>query len=133
VLGADVLSQGGDTTYSTVAREGRKFKIGLVAITQLTSVIPTTVLANLNTNIIFGNEMASERNAIISSAAQDLKEDYATIGSLDKGEAIVSSIFTKFAIPIQVPLFDDYVAEYPSRDTSEDKHDIHLKPNRRVV
>ena len=77
--------------------------------------------------------MASERNAIISSAAQDLKEDYATIGSLDKGEAIVSSIFTKFAIPIQVPLFDDYVAEYPSRDTSEDKHDIHLKPNRRVV
>lgn len=133
VLGADVLSQGGDTTYSTVAREGRKFKIGLVAITQLTSVIPTTVLANLNTKIIFGNEMARERNAIISSAAQDLKEDYATIGSLDKGEAIVSSIFTKFAIPIQVPLFDDYVAEYPSRGTPEDKHDIHLKPNRRVV
>ena len=32
-----------------------------------------------------------------------------TIGSLDTGEAIVSSIFTKFAIPIKVPLFDEYV------------------------
>lgn len=132
VLGADVLSSRGDTTYSTVAREGRKFKIGLVAITQLTSVIPNTVLANLNTKIIFGNEMASERNAIISSAAQDLKDDYVTIGSLDKGEAIVSSIFTKFAVPIQVPRFEDYVAEYGSVNEPEDKHDIHKKHTRLV-
>jgi DNA helicase HerA-like ATPase len=127
-----VLSRRGDTTYSTVAREGRKFKIGLVAITQLTSVIPTTVLANLNTKIIFGNEMASERNAIISSAAQDLKEDYVTIGSLDKGEAIVSSIFTKFAIPIQVPLFDEYVAQQAANDL-DDKHDIDKKRKRIIV
>jgi len=132
VLGADVLSSRGDTTYSTVAREGRKFKIGLVAITQLTSVIPNTVLANLNTKIIFGNEMASERNAIISSAAQDLKDDYVTIGSLDKGEAIVSSIFTKFAVPIQVPRFEDYVAEYGAVNEPEDKHDIHKKHTRLV-
>ena len=132
VLGADVLSSRGDTTYSTVAREGRKFKIGLVAITQLTSVIPNTVLANLNTKIIFGNEMASERNAIISSAAQDLKDDYVTIGSLDRGEAIVSSIFTKFAIPIQVPRFEDYVAEYGAVNEPEDKHDIHKKHTRLV-
>jgi uncharacterized protein len=132
VLGADVLSSRGDTTYSTVAREGRKFKIGLVAITQLTSVIPNTVLANLNTKIIFGNEMASERNAIISSAAQDLKDDYVTIGSLDKGEAIVSSIFTKFAVPIQVPRFEDFVAEYGSVNEPEDKHDIHKKHTRLV-
>jgi len=132
VLGADVLSSRGDTTYSTVAREGRKFKIGLVAITQLTSVIPNTVLANLNTKIIFGNEMASERNAIISSAAQDLKDDYVTIGSLDKGEAIVSSIFTKFAVPIQVPRFEDFVAEYGSVNDPEDKHDIHKKHTRLV-
>jgi DNA helicase HerA-like ATPase len=127
-----VLSSGGDTTYSTVAREGRKFKIGLVAITQLTSVIPNTVLANLNTKIIFGNEMASERNAIISSAAQDLKDDYVTIGSLDKGEAIVSSIFTKFAVPIQVPRFEDYVAECGAVNEPEDKHDIHKKHTRLV-
>jgi hypothetical protein len=112
VLSAEALARQGDNIYSTVAREGRKFKVGLVAITQLTNVIPTTVLANINTKIIFGNEMASERHAIINSAAQDLSEDYVTIGSLDKGEAIVSSIFTTFAIPIQTPLFDDYVQQY---------------------
>ncbi len=109
VLGSDVLASAGDNIYSTVAREGRKFKIGLIAITQLTSVIPRHILTNINTKIILGNEMAAERRAIIDSAAQDLSQDDRTIASLDKGEAIVSSNFTKFAVPIRIPLFENYI------------------------
>ncbi len=109
VLGIDVLQNQGDNIYSTVAREGRKFKIGLLAISQLTSVIPTTILTNMNTKIILGNEMATERHAVINSAAQDLTEDDRAIASLDKGEAILSSIFANFAVPIQIPLFEDYI------------------------
>jgi hypothetical protein len=92
-----------------IAREGRKFRVGLVAITQLASMIPREILANLNTKIILGNEMHAERDAIIGSASQDLSSDSHMIASLDKGEAIVSSVFTKFAIPIQIPLFEDLV------------------------
>ncbi|MDE1863416.1 MAG: ATP-binding protein [Patescibacteria group bacterium] len=110
VLGIDVLEEG-DNIYSTIAREGRKFKIGLTAITQVVSLIPKTILANMNTKIILGNEMSTERSAIISSASQDLSEDDRTIASLDKGEAIISSIFTKFAIPIQVPMFEDFIKD----------------------
>jgi len=117
VLGADTL-QLGDNIYSRIAREGRKFKVGLVAITQLTSVIPRDILTNMNTKIILGTEMANERMALISSAAQDLSDDDRTIASLDKGEAIVSSIFTKFAVPIQIPLFDELVEE---RNPSNEK------------
>jgi hypothetical protein len=73
------------------------------------SVIPIEVLANMNTKIIMGNEMASERNAIIQSAAQDLSQDSRNIASLDIGEAIVSSVFTRFAVPIKVPLFEEVV------------------------
>jgi DNA helicase HerA-like ATPase len=109
VLGSDVLTSLGENIYSTIAREGRKFKVGLIAITQLISLIPRTILANMNTKIILGNEMAVERRAIIDSAAQDLSEDDRTIASLDKGEAIVSSNFTKFAVPIQIPLFENYI------------------------
>ena len=110
VLGSDKLAFG-DNIYSKIAKEGRKFKVGLQAITQLTSVIPRDILTNINTKIILGNEMATERRAIIDSAAQDLADDDRTIASLDKGEAIVTSIFTKFAVPIQIPLFDDLVKE----------------------
>ena len=112
VLGADVLANAGENIYSTVAREGRKFKVGLVAITQLTSLIPRSILANMNTKIILGNEMALERKAIIDSAAQDLSDDSRTIASLDVGEAIVSSNFTKFAVPVQIPLFEEYAENY---------------------
>ncbi len=101
--------RGGRNVFHTIAREGRKFRVGLIAITQLSSMIPREILANMNTKIILGNEMKSEREAIIGSAAQDLSKDGKNIASLDKGEAIVSSIFTKFAVPIKIDLFDDVV------------------------
>jgi len=106
VLGKEVLEKG-PNIFSTIAREGRKFKVGLTAITQLPSLIPREILANMNTKIILGIEMKPERQAIIESAAQDLGEDDRTIASLDTGEAIISSNFSKFAIPIKIPFFED--------------------------
>ena len=53
--------------------------------------------------------MGSERQAIIESAPQDLSQDNRNIASLDKGEALVTSTFTKFAVPIKVPLFKEFV------------------------
>ena len=108
VLGKDVLDKG-NNIFATIAREGRKFKVGLTAITQLPSLIPRQILANMNTKIILGIEMQPERQAIIESAAQDLSTDNRNIASLDKGEAIITSNFSKFAIPIKIPFFDDFV------------------------
>ncbi|MFT4311957.1 MAG: ATP-binding protein [Candidatus Woesearchaeota archaeon] len=105
VLGKDILERGSNI-FSTIAKEGRKFSIGLCAITQLPSQIPKDILANMNTKIILGIEMAPERNAIIESAAQDLREDSRAIASLDKGEAIITSNFTRFAIPVKIPFFE---------------------------
>lgn len=121
VLGKEVLASSGDNIYSTIAREGRKFKVGLIAITQLTSLIPKEILANMNTKIILGNEMAVERHAVIDSAAQDLSSDDRTIASLDVGEAIVSSNFTKFAVPVHIPLFEDYVRDFLDQYSSKSK------------
>ncbi len=108
VLGKEVLEHG-QNIFSTIAREGRKFKVGLTAITQLPSLIPREILANMNTKIILGVEMKPERQAIIDSASQDLSEDDRTIASLDVGEALVTSNFVKFATPVQIPFFDEIV------------------------
>ena len=108
VIGKDVLAKG-NNVFGTIAREGRKFKIGLIAITQLPSLIPREILANINTKVIMGIEMAVEREAIISTTSQDLSEDSKNIASLNKGEAIVSSTFVPFAVPIYCPLFEDVV------------------------
>ena len=108
VLGKEALERGSNI-FSTIAREGRKFKVGLTAITQLPSLIPREILANMNTKIILGIEMKPERTAIIESASQDLSDDDRTIASLDIGEALISSNFSKFAIPVKIPIFDNVV------------------------
>ena len=109
VLGKEVLERG-NNIFSTIAREGRKFQVGICAITQLPSLIPREILANMNTKIILGTEMAAERQAIIESAAQDLSQAQRAIASLDKGEAIITSNFARFALPIKAPLFEDFAA-----------------------
>lgn len=110
VLGKEILKSG-PNIFSTIAREGRKFQVGIVAITQLPSLIPREILANMNTKIILGIEMEPERNAIIESASQDLSKDSRNIASLDRGEALITSNFTKFAIPVSIPLFDkDFIS-----------------------
>ncbi len=119
VLGKEVLEKG-PNIFSTIAREGRKFKIGLTAITQLPSLIPREILANMNTKIILGVEMQPERQAIIESASQDLSSDSRAIAALDKGEAIITSNFTRFAIPIKIPLFE----EYAKNKIKEEKKDL---------
>lgn len=102
VLGKEVLERG-PNIFATIAREGRKFNVGLTAITQLPSLIPKEILANMNTKIILGIESKTERQAIIESASQDLSSDERMIASLDKGEAIVTSSFLSFAMPIKIP------------------------------
>ncbi len=119
VIGKDVLEKGSNM-FSTIAREGRKFKIGLIAITQLPSLIPREVLANINTKIILGMEMSPERQAIIESASQDLSADNRNIAALDKGEAIITSNFTRFAIPVKIPLFADLVKEKKESSVKKD-------------
>ena len=108
VIGIKAL-EAKENVFGKIAREGRKFKIGLIGITQLPSLIPREILANMNTKIILGNEMGPERRTLIESSAQDLSDDSQTIASLDIGEAIITSNFTKFAIPIIIPLFDDLI------------------------
>ncbi len=108
VLGKEIL-EAGPNIFSTIAREGRKFKVGLCAITQLPSLIPREILANINTKIILGIEMKPERQAIIESASQDLSDDDRTIASLDIGEALITSNFARFVTPISIPYFEDVV------------------------
>lgn len=118
VLGKDALERG-QNIFSTISREGRKFKVGLCAITQLPSLIPREILANMNTKIILGIEMATERQAIIESASQDLSQDSRNIASLDKGEAIITSNFARFATPIKVPYFKEYAQQDKERYIQE--------------
>ncbi|OYT31863.1 ATPase [Candidatus Woesearchaeota archaeon ex4484_78] len=122
--------------FSTIAREGRKFKIGLIAITQLPSLIPREILSNMNTKIILGVEMQNERQALINSASQDLSEYSKSISYLDVGEALITSAFTKFAIPIRIPLFEEHVKKHvknkKGKEDNNQEDNAHKEQNKNI-
>lgn len=122
VLGKEVI-ENGRNIFETIAREGRKFKVGLTAITQMPSLIPRDILANMNTKIILGTEMNTERQALIESASQDLSSDNRNLASLNKGEALVTSNFSSFAIPIRIPFFDEEVRKIITERTDTRNND----------
>jgi len=35
---------------------------------------------------------------------------------MDKGEALVTSVFTKFAVPVKIPLFKEFVEKKKGED-----------------
>ncbi len=103
VLGVDAP----ENAYMKLAREGRKFGIGLVAVTQLISVIPEEILANMNTKIYLGMASGKERRAAIDNALHDLSEEEDELLRLDVGEAIVTSTSLGFPVPIRIPFIDE--------------------------
>ena len=125
VLGKEVLEKGRNI-FGIIAKEGRKFKVGLTAITQLPSLIPRDILANMNTKIILGLEMKPERQAIIESASQDLSDDDRNIASLDKGEAIITSNFARFATPVRIPLFEEFAKKSAGKEVKKDFSGIQM-------
>ena len=124
-MGKEILERG-PNIFSTIAREGRKFKVGLTAITQLPSLIPRQILANMNTKIVLGVEMKHERQAIIESASQDLSDDDRNIASLDISETIITSNFARFATPIKIPLFEDFSKITKKEEVKKDFSGIEL-------
>lgn len=110
VLGSEVLSNGVNI-FERIAREGRKFKIGLCAITQMPSLIPPEILSQMNTKIILGLPAPADRMSVVNSAAQNISDEVVEIQMLDKGEAIVTSPFITFPLPVKIFLFEDALKE----------------------
>jgi DNA helicase HerA-like ATPase len=107
VLGASA----GSNIFGTVAREGRKFKVGLCAITQMPSLLPREVLSQMNTKVILGLPAPADRDAVINSSSQEIGDESTEIQMLDTGEAIITSPFVQFPIPVKVDYFNDIIKQ----------------------
>jgi DNA helicase HerA-like ATPase len=118
VLGIDALSEG-TNIFERIAREGRKFKVGLCAITQMPSLLPREILSQMNTKVILGLPAPMDRDAVVNSASQNIADETTEIQMLDKGEAIVTSPFIDFPIPVKISLFDDVLKKDWENDRPE--------------
>jgi DNA helicase HerA-like ATPase len=117
-----VLASGGSSTqiFRECAMEGRKFGVGLCVITQQPKNVDAKVLAQINTFVIMGLGDRGDREIIMGSAKQDLSRMEIEIQTLDRGEAIISTIGIPFPVSTRIHRYEDYIATL----NTEKKRDI---------
>ncbi|HUR77257.1 MAG TPA: ATP-binding protein [Acidimicrobiales bacterium] len=105
-----VLSKANDgdvNVFPRVAREGRKFKVGLVAVTQQPKLVDAELLSQFNTFFILGLADERDRNILKGSAKQDLSALNTEIQTLMPGECLLAGVDTPFAVPAAIHLWSD--------------------------
>jgi hypothetical protein len=98
-----------ENVFPRVAREGRKFKVGLCAISQQPKLIDDELLSQFNTFFILGLADEKDRNILRGSSKQDISDLGPEIQTLMPGEAIVTNLEAPFALPAQVFLYEEYL------------------------
>ncbi len=107
-----VLSSSRDresNVFPRLAREGRKFKVGLCAVTQQPKLLDGELLSQFNTFFVLGLADEKDRTIMRSSSKQDLSALGPEIQTLMPGECLVANLEAPFAVPARVHLFDDVV------------------------
>jgi len=85
-----------------IAREGRKFGVGLCIVSQRPNKLDADILSQCNTQIIMKIVNPSDQEYIrqsVESVTEDIVRD---LPSLSRGEAIVSGSATRVAVPVKI-------------------------------
>lgn len=97
----------GQSVFKDISRQGRKFNIGLLVVSQQVSVLDNVILSQMNTeiNLRLGNER--EIKACIDNASVNISGFESEFRVMARGEAIVTASYRELPLPIRIPLFDD--------------------------
>jgi uncharacterized protein len=111
-----VLAAGKDrdsNVFPRVAREGRKFKVGLCAVTQQPKLLDGELLSQFNTFFILGLADEKDRTILRSSSKQDIAALGPEIQTLMPGECLLANLDAPFAVPAKIHLWADLVRACP--------------------
>jgi DNA helicase HerA-like ATPase len=97
----------GQSVFKDISRQGRKFNIGLLVVSQQVSVLDNVILSQMNTeiNLRLGNER--EIKACIENASVNISGFENEFRVMSRGEAIVTASYRELPLPARIPLFDD--------------------------
>ncbi|MGD9395188.1 MAG: ATP-binding protein [Candidatus Thorarchaeota archaeon] len=118
----------GQSVFKDISRQGRKFNIGLLVVSQQVSVLDNVILSQMNTeiNLRLGNER--EIRACIENASVNISGFENEFRVMSRGEAIVTQSYRELPLPIKIPLFDDIYEKDKHRykDKGSKKSEEHI-------
>jgi DNA helicase HerA-like ATPase len=96
----------GQSVFKDISRQGRKFNIGLLVVSQQVSVLDNVILSQMNTeiNLRLGNER--EIKACIDNASVNISGFESEFRVMSRGEAIITASYRELPLPVRIPLFD---------------------------
>jgi DNA helicase HerA-like ATPase len=96
----------GQSVFKDISRQGRKFNIGLLVVSQQVSVLDNVILSQMNTeiNLRLGNER--EIKACIDNASVNISGFESEFRVMSRGEAIITASYRELPLPVKIPLFD---------------------------
>ncbi len=120
----------GQSVFKDISRQGRKFNIGLLVVSQQVSVLDNVILSQMNTeiNLRLGNER--EIRACIENASVNITGFENEFRVMSRGEALLTASYRELPLPVKIPLFDAVFdrdrSKYKSKGTKkkEEKHEI---------
>jgi hypothetical protein len=97
----------GQSVFKDISRQGRKFNIGLLVVSQQVSVLDNVILSQMNTeiNLRLGNER--EIKACIENASVNIAGFENEFRVMSRGEGIFTGSYRELPIPVKIPLFDE--------------------------
>ncbi|HEX9342429.1 MAG TPA: ATP-binding protein [Actinomycetota bacterium] len=113
--------------FPRLAREGRKFNVGLCAVTQQPKLIDAELLSQFNTYFVLGLADERDRQILRSSSKQDLSDLGPEIQTLMPGEALVTNPEAPFALPTRVHLYEEWITTVAGPEPAKARPDGALR------
>lgn len=112
---------GSQNVFTQIAREGRKFKVGIGAVTQQPRLLSEEILSQFNTQFILGLADPVDRERVRAGARQDLSQVTKEIQMLEPGEALVTTPGAPFALPLKAHLYEVRIEELAATASPRDE------------
>ncbi|MFW9798833.1 MAG: ATP-binding protein [Candidatus Thorarchaeota archaeon] len=96
----------GRSVFKDISRQGRKFNMGLLVVSQQVSVLDNVILSQMNTeiNLRLGNER--EIKSCIENASVNISGFENEFRVMSRGEGILTASYREIPLPVKIPLFD---------------------------
>lgn len=101
-----------NNVFARLVSEARKFNLGMCVVDQQPRLLADKVLSQLNTLFILGLASKADRTKLEAMCRKDILQQRNEIKNLDCGEMIVATNYMRFAAPVKVHKFDDFLARY---------------------
>lgn len=98
-----------NNVFARLVSEARKFNLGMCVVDQQPRLLADKVLSQLNTLFILGLASKADRSKLEAMCRKDILQQRNEIKNLECGEMIVATNYMRFAAPVKVHKFEDFL------------------------